>query len=118
MAPTATVHHQIAARDRVDYAGRGRILDVVTDIWPAGPALTGLFSANGTAPTLERPSPLAEVKYVLKGELKIAIDGKDYTLVPGDLLSVPLGAVVKWYPSKYEVLLFTQREQMYPPAHL
>ncbi|GAA5852641.1 hypothetical protein JCM8547_002575 [Rhodosporidiobolus lusitaniae] len=118
MAPVATIHRQIASRDRLKYGTRGLILDIVTDDWPAGPALTGIFSANGTQTYAEANHPLSEVKYVLKGELKVKVDGKEETLVPGDLLSVQKGALIGWYPCAYEVLLFTQREQLYPPARL
>lgn len=116
--PTATVHKQISERERIKYGTaqnpRGLILDIVEDHWPAGPSLTGIFSADGSQTFAEGNHPVAEarllfflrrlplypaelsslltpsqVKYVLKGELKVVIEGGEHVLVPGDLLSVP-----------------------------
>ncbi|KAI5478712.1 hypothetical protein MNV49_004637 [Pseudohyphozyma bogoriensis] len=112
-SPVASVHRQISNIPRQAYGARGLITDVSVDQWPAGPVVSGIFSANGTQTFAEGAHPLPEIKYVLKGELKVKIGGQDYTLLPGDELVVPKGAMIGWYPCAYEVLVITQREPTY-----
>jgi hypothetical protein len=65
--PVATVHRQITAQDRITYGTeeniRGRILDVGTQKWPAGSALVGIFSADGTQTAAAGNHPLPEVRF-------------------------------------------------------